>query len=94
MHWNWGRTEFGLEFPPGSVDRIYFLFGFFTFLIFLFFPYSYSALMELVDHMFPPVSSSKGVDLAHSDYTAFSFWRTPVSDLPDLVENPNDFEFP
>lgn len=55
---------------------------------------SYSELIEMVDQMFPPISSHKLIDPSQSDFTAFSYWRTPITQITDLSDNPDDFEFP
>jgi len=56
---------------------------------------SYNKLIELVDQMFPPLGSFKSIDSSQSDYTAFSYWRTPMAEIPSLKDpESEDFEFP
>jgi len=52
----------------------------------------YSELIDMVDQMFPPMSS-KSIDSSQSEYTAFSYWRAPLLPLDDLNED-EEFEFP
>lgn len=58
--------------------------------------FRYSKLIELVDQMFPPLSSTRMIDSEQSDYTLFSYWRQPVVEIPALkdVINVEEFEFP
>lgn len=57
--------------------------------------FRYNKLIELVDQMFPPLGSFKSIDSSQSDYTAFSYWRTPMAEIPSLKDpESEDFEFP
>lgn len=52
----------------------------------------YGKLIDLVDQMFPPLTSSKTTDPSRSEYTLFCYWRTPVMAVPE--EDVEEFEFP
>ncbi|XP_057309060.1 phosphatidate phosphatase LPIN3-like [Hydractinia symbiolongicarpus] len=53
---------------------------------------SYGKLIDLVDQMFPPLTSSKTTDPSRSEYTLFCYWRTPVMAVPE--DDVDEFEFP
>lgn len=49
--------------------------------------YSYSNLIDIADHLFPPVTEDDCS--AHDEYSNFNYWRDPVMDIPldDIVLN-------
>lgn len=50
---------------------------------------SYCSLIDIADHLFPPIRENEEDMSKYDEYSNFNFWRDPVCDIPidDLLLN-------
>ncbi|KAI8890442.1 LNS2-domain-containing protein [Backusella circina FSU 941] len=51
---------------------------------------SYIHLNDMVDQMFPPISSTKNKEVLNEEYNDYNYWKSPMPeiDIPELDEEP------